>query len=316
MGYRKEAECSSGARTAEVSRVLWIVLFLNVGVAAGKYFYGRFIGSVSMQADGFHSLFDGTSNIVGLVGMGLAARPADRDHPYGHGKYETYASAVIGMMLLFAAWKIGSEAVDKLMHGTAPPRVDAASFGVMVVTLAVNVFVSRYERGRGKTLRSDILTADASHTASDILVSCGVLAGLFFVRMGMPLADPIIALLVVVAIAWTSLRVFARVNVIFSDSAILAVGDVCAIADKVPGVLGCHSIRTRGPSSQIFIDLHIQVDPQLTVARGHAIAEEVEKALCDGIPGVVDVIAHLEPMDEYQRGKTEREGGRSRPDPS
>jgi cation diffusion facilitator family transporter len=309
MGYRRETQCSSGARTAEVSRVLWIVLFLNVAVAAGKYFYGRFIGSVSMQADGFHSLFDGTSNIVGLVGMGLAARPADRDHPYGHGKYETYASAVIGMMLLFAAWRIGTEAVDKLMHGAVPPRVDAASFGVMVVTLAVNVFVSRYERKRGETLRSDILTADASHTSSDILVSGGVLAGLIFVRMGMPLADPVIALLVVLAILWTSLRVFARVNVIFTDSAILAVGEVCGVAGKVPGVLGCHSIRTRGPTSQIYIDLHIQVDPQLTVAQGHVIAEQVEKALCEEIPGVVDVIAHLEPMDEYQRGKTEREGG-------
>ena len=117
----------------------------------------------------------------------------------------------------------------------------------------------------------------------------------------------------VVAILWTSLRVFARVNLIFSDSAILAVGEVCSVAGKVPGVLGCHSVRTRGPSSQIHIDLHIQVDPALTVARGHAIAEEVEKALCEGIPGVVDVIAHLEPMDEYQRGKTEREGGGARP---
>jgi cation diffusion facilitator family transporter len=247
--------------------------------------------------------------VVGLVGMGLAARPADRDHPYGHGKYETYASAVIGAMLLMAAWKIGSGAVGKLFGGVAePPRVDAAAFGVMIVTLLVNIFVSWYERRKGLALQSDILVADASHTGSDILVSTGVLIGLFFVKLGMPMADPIIALLVVAAILWTAWGIFGRVNLIFSDSAVLPVGEVCVIAEKVAGVLGCHSIRTRGPSAHVHIDLHIQVDSELTVAVGHAIAEEVEKALTEGISGVVDVIAHLEPWDEYEKRKTRDEG--------
>jgi len=113
--------------------------------------------------------------------------------------------------------------------------------------------------------------------------------------------------MVVAAILWTAWGVFGRVNIIFSDSAILSVEEVSAVAKGVEGVLGCHSIRTRGPSSQIHIDLHMQVDPGLTVAEGHAIAEEVEKALCEGIPGVVDVIAHLEPLDDYQKSKTKNE---------
>jgi cation diffusion facilitator family transporter len=307
MGYRKEEKQDSDNRTREIKKVLWIILFLNVAVAAGKYFYGVMIHSVSMEADGFHSMFDGTSNIIGIVGMGLAARPADRDHPYGHGKYETYASAIIGAMLLLAAWKIGSEAVAKLINGAQPPGVDAAAFAVMLSTLAVNVFVVWYERRRGLALRSDILTADASHTGSDILVSVGVLLGLVFVQMGMPIADPIIALLVVVAILWTAWGVFGHAHTVFSDSAILDSKEVCVIAEKVPGVLGCHSVRARGPSAQICVDLHVQVDPALTVAAGHAIAEEVEKMVCEGIAGVVDVIAHLEPMDDYQKQKTERE---------
>ncbi|HSH70872.1 MAG TPA: cation diffusion facilitator family transporter [Deferrisomatales bacterium] len=309
MGYRKEDACATSRRTAEVKRVLWIILFLNVAVAAGKFFYGLFIDSVSMQADGFHSMFDGTSNVIGLVGMSFAARPADRGHPYGHGKYETYVSAIIGAMLLMAAWKIGSAAVGKLFAGVAePPRVDAAAFAVMVVTLLVNIFVAWYERRKGLALQSDILVADASHTGSDILVSSGVLVGLCFVKLGMPLADPIIALLVVAAILWSAWGVFGKVNRTFSDSAILPVGRVCGIAERVEGVRGCHSIRTRGPSAQIHIDLHIQVDPELTVAAGHAIAEEVEEALCEGISGVVDVIAHLEPWDEYQQSKTQKQG--------
>lgn len=304
MGYRKEDETAAGARTREIRWVLWVVLLLNVAVAAGKYFYGFFIHSVSMQADGFHSLFDGTSNVIGLVGMGFAAKPADREHPYGHGKYETFASAIIGAMLLVAAWKIGTEAVGKLLRGAEPPAVDAGAFGVMVVTLAVNVFVSWYERRKGLALRSDILVADASHTGSDILVSLGVLVGLVFVRAGLPLADPLIALLVVVAILWTAWGVFGRVNTIFTDSAILDSSLVCATALDVPGVLGCHSVRARGPSAQICVDLHIQVEPTLSVAAGHAIAEEVERVVCEKVAGVVDVVAHTEPFDEYQRRKT------------
>jgi cation diffusion facilitator family transporter len=100
MGYRKTSDASGGSqRIRNIRRVLWVVLFLNLSVAFAKLAWGLISGSAAMQADGFHSLFDGTSNVVGLVGMGLAARPADRDHPYGHGKYETYASAIIGAML-------------------------------------------------------------------------------------------------------------------------------------------------------------------------------------------------------------------------
>ena len=110
--------------------MLWIILFLNFGVAFAKLFWGIAIGSAAMQADGFHSLFDGTSNIVGLVGMGFASRPADEDHPYGHSKYETYASAIIGAMLLFAAYRIGSEAIasSAARRSTADGRHDAPSW--------------------------------------------------------------------------------------------------------------------------------------------------------------------------------------------
>jgi cation diffusion facilitator family transporter len=309
MGYRMETAGAALARTTEVRRVLWLVLALNLAVAAAKLCYGLFIESVSMQADGFHSLFDGTSNVVGLVGMGLAARPADRDHPYGHGKYEAYASAAIGAMLLAAAWKIGTDAVGKLVGGgLVAPRVDAPAFAVMLVTLLVNLFVSWYERRRGRALQSDILVADAAHTGSDILVSCGVILGLICVKLGLPRADPIIALLVVAAILWAAWGVFVRVNLVFSDSAALPVAGVCALVEQVDGVMGCHSVRTRGTTAQVYVDLHVQVDPALTVAAGHAIAEAVEKAVCEGIPGVIDVIAHLEPWDEYQRRKTRDEG--------
>lgn len=308
MGYRRpEDAAGTSKRTARIRRVLWTVLALNVAVALAKLVWGLATGSAAMQADGFHSLFDGTSNIVGLVGMGFAGRPADRNHPYGHTKYETYASAVIGAMLLFAAYRIGSTAIDGLSAGGGDVEVNATSFVVMVVTLAVNLFITVWERREGRTHGSEILIADASHTASDALVSIGVIIGLGFVAYGYPLADPIVALLVAGAIIYTAWGVFKQAGSTLSDTARLDPQEVCAVATDVPGVLGCHHVRSRGLESEIYVDLHIQVDPSKSVAEGHAIAEQVERVVCGRFSGVADVIVHLEPLDEYQRAKTAEE---------
>lgn len=308
MGYRRpDVNEQSTARSRRIRRVLFIILGLNVAVALAKLVWGLITGSAAMQADGFHSLFDGTSNVVGLVGLGLASRPADRNHPYGHTKYETYASAAIGAMLLFAAYRIGSTAIEGLASGGGSVQVTGVSFAVMVVTLAVNLFVTMWERRVGREVGSEILIADASHTASDALVSIGVIIGLVFVRLGYPIADPIVALLVAAAIVYTAYQVFKQAGSTLSDTARLNASEVCAVACEVPGVLGCHHVRSRGLESEIYVDLHIQVDPSSSVAEGHAVAERVERTVCERFHGVADVIVHLEPLDDYQAAKTAEE---------
>ncbi len=310
MGYT-EPRAATGDRIRAVRRVLWWVLLLNIGVAAAKLGYGLLIDSVSVTADGFHSMFDGTSNIIGLIGLSVAARPADRDHPYGHGKYETFASAAIGALLLFAAWRVGSSAIERLMNPGSGPSVDAVSFAVMIVTLAVNLVVTTMERRAGVRLGSEILKADASHTGSDVLVTIGVIGGLIAVRLGFPIADPILGLVVAGFIIVTGLRVLASAGGSLADTARLDPASVATLVLGVEGVRGCHNVRTRGTESDVAVDLHIQVDPAVTVAEGHAIAEMVEKAVADGFEEVRDVIAHLEPLDDYQKSKTaeqERDG--------
>ena len=308
MGYTRPAdsEANSG-RIREIKRMLWIILFLNVGVALAKLSWGIVTKSSAMQADGFHSLFDGTSNVIGLIGMGFASRPADRDHPYGHGKYETYASAIIGAMLLFAAYRIGGQAIAGILGNSPAPTVDAMSFVVMIGTLAVNLGVTWWEHRVGKRLGSAILIADASHTMSDAFVSVGVIIGLVLVRLGVPKADPVVALLVTGAIIYTAWEVFKQASATLSDSARIPVADVCAVAIAVPGVLGCHHIRTRGSEAEVLVDLHVQVAPDITVCAGHEIAENVERSLAEHFPQVFDVLAHLEPFDAYQQAKTESE---------
>lgn len=305
MGYRRDNTGATGDdRVKSIRRVLWVILILNIAVALAKLLWGIITHSAAMQADGFHSMFDGTSNIVGLVGMAIAARPADKDHPYGHGKYETYASAVIAVMLLLAAYRIGSSAAAQLMGSGSPATVDAMSFVVMIGTLAVNLFVTTWERRVGKRLGSEILTADASHTGSDVLVSLGVIVSLVLVRLGFEKADPIVALLVSLAIVYTAWGVFKQASATLSDSARLPAHEVCQVACAVPGVLGCHNVRTRGSAGAVYVDLHIQVDAQMTVADGHVLAEVVERRIAEKFDSVTDVIAHLEPFDDYQRSKT------------
>lgn len=309
MGYTRKLDGESGdERVRAIKRMLWIILFLNFGVAFAKLFAGMATGSAAMQADGFHSMFDGTSNIVGLVGMGFASRPADEDHPYGHSKFETYASAIIGAMLLFAAYRIGSEAVASLLSNAPASQPDMLAFVVMIGTLAVNLGVTTWERSVGRKLGSAILVADASHTGSDVLVSVGVIISMILVKFfNIPMADPIVALLVTLAIVYTAWGVFRQASATLSDAARIPVADICSVAMAVPGVLGCHHIRTRGSEAEVLVDLHVQVDPNATVACGHDIVEEVERAIADYYDVVVDVIAHLEPYDEYQQAKTEQE---------
>jgi cation diffusion facilitator family transporter len=290
MGYHKIGGASLGTkpRTRKIRQVLWGILVLNLGVSFAKTAWGFISGSVAMQADGFHSLFDS-------------------DHPYGHGKYETYASAAIGAMLALVAYNVGISSIRELTAVSGEPEVSFMSFAIMLGTLIVNVGVTMYERAVGRKLGSEILIADASHTGSDVLVSLGVILGLVAIKMGFPVADPIVAIAVSVAIGWTAWGVFKKANVTLADRARIPPSMVCAVALSVPGVLGCHHVRTRGSEAEIYVDLHIQVDSSMKVEEGHAVAEKVERTICERLGAVVDVIAHLEPYDEYQADKTAKE---------
>ena len=262
-------------RMRSIRRVLWVILVLNLAVAAAKYVYGLMSGSASMQADGIHSVFDSAGNVVGLVGIALAARPADDSHPYGHAKFETYASLVIGVLLLLAAFEVGSSAVGKLVSGVYTAEVTPVSFIVMVGTLAVNIGVTTYERRCAKRLKSEVLAADANHTLSDALVS-------------------------IVAILATAYDVFKHALATLSDHARIPDKDVRAVAMGVPGVQDAHHIRTRGTEGEVYADLHVLVAPGMTVGEAHELSERVERAIMQRFPNVIEVLVHIEPNDGHE----------------
>ncbi len=282
-------------RGAEVRRVLWITFSLNLTVAALKAGWGWLTGSVSMVADGFHSLFDGVSNIIGLVGMHIASRPPDRDHPYGHKKFETFAALGVAVLMGVTALEVLREAAERLWS-PGGSRVTPVSFAIMVLTMVVNLGVSRYEAWKGRQLASDFLLADAMHTKSDLYASASVLVSLVAVRFGFPLADPAVGLVIVFLIGCMGLRIVREASGVLLDASPLSPAAVAAVAEKTPGVRGCHEIRTRGRRDDIHVDLHIFVDPETPTEESHRISHEVMARIRTEIGGVTDVVIHVEPF--------------------
>jgi len=160
-------------RYAEVTRVLNRVLVLNLLVAVAKMALGYYTGAVSILSDGFHSLTDSASNVVALIGVSIARRPPDADHPYGHRKYETMASLGILVFLVVVLVEVLSAAADRFVNG-GTPKVFPEGIGLMTATLIVNLFVVSYEMRAGKRLNSEVLRADAKHTRSDVLTTGAV----------------------------------------------------------------------------------------------------------------------------------------------
>lgn len=294
---RSEAAIDHKGHYSRIRRLLIVILALNWGVAIAKMVLGFATRCQSMTADGFHSLSDGASNIIGLVGIALSAKPVDQDHPYGHRKYETFFSLGIAALLFLVAINLVREGVEKIWHPAAT-EVNLMSFVVMAVTMAVNIAVMKYEYSRGKKLRSDFLVADSMHTKADIFTSLSVIAALVGIKLGFQIVDPITTLVISVFIALAGLEIIRDASKVLCDTvAIMDIDKIFGIVMTVKGVRQCHKIRTRGRPDDIWIDLHVQVDPDMHIDYAHKICYEVEDAIKKKIPEVSDVLVHIEPRD-------------------
>jgi len=280
-----------------IRNVLLGILLLNWGVALAKLLYGRFIGSASMVADGFHSLSDGASNIIGLIAISISVRPADVNHPYGHKKFESFASIAIALLLFIVSIDILRGAIDRLSKPVIP-EVSPTSFIVMAIVLFVNIVVVSFETRIGRRLHSDILTSDALHTLSDIFVSISVVVTLIAVRLGVTWLDVVAAMVIAGLILKSGIEILLRSSDVLCDRVIVDPAVITDIVLSISEVKGCHKIRTRGRKDDIHIDLHLLVADHMDVQNAHEIANQVEDALKKNIPGVTDVVVHIEPVTE------------------
>jgi cation diffusion facilitator family transporter len=270
------------------------VLFLNLVVAAAKLAFGYATGTVSMISDGFHSLTDSASNVLGLAGARVSRKPPDEDHPYGHRKFETLAAAGIFVFLLLVVIEVLRSAIRRVSGGAAP-EVTAWSFGVMLVTIAINLFVVRYERREGRRLNSELLHADAMHTRSDVLTSCAVLISLAAVYAGYPVLDPIGGIVIAGFIAHSGWQIARETSSVLADHVALDEASIRNVVMSVPEVVGCHQIRSRGTADHIFLDLHVWFSGDTSLFEAHRLSHVVKDRLLDAFPQIKDAIIHIEP---------------------
>lgn len=279
----------------KIKQVLWVILFANIFVAVLKIVIGGLIQSTSMSADGFHSLTDGSSNIVGLIGISLAAKPVDEEHPYGHKKFETLSGLFIAGMLLFVGGKVIFDSINRFMN-PVQPNITYESLIVLVVTLGINIFVSIFEYRKGKELGSFILISDSLHTRSDIFVSIGVLFTLICVKLGVPpVIDSITSLIVAGFILHASYEVFKSAGGVLVDKAVIDTEKVKKIALEFNDVKGVHKIRSRGSENDMYVDMHILTEPHMSVEKSHSLIHAIEKKMRDEINKNIQVIIHIEP---------------------
>jgi cation diffusion facilitator family transporter len=280
----------------KVRRVFWITLGLNSVVAISKALYSYVSGSLTLGADSLHAVLDASSNVLALFSLGWAATPADSRHPYGRKKIEILAALGIGVLILVGLLEFAEAAVRGLLHANrTAPHVGWAGFAIVLGTMGINLFVSRFEHRQGHELGSELLHADAHHATSDFYASGAVVASFIGIRMGIAWADGVATLLLVFLIGHAAWKVFRDNVPVLIDAARLDPAGVAELARSVSGVSDVHRVRSRGMRRAVELDLHLEVAPEMSVVDAHKLAQKIEREVKVKFPEVSDVIIHVEP---------------------
>jgi cation diffusion facilitator family transporter len=282
-------------RRQRVRQVFWVTFALNALVAISKAIYSAMSGSLTLGADSLHAALDASSNVLALLSLGWAAAPADPRHPYGRQKIEIIAALGIGVLIVGGLLEFAEAAIRGLEAGRVSPRVGWVGFAVVLGTMAINLFVGRYEHHKGHELGSELLHADAHHAHSDFYASAAVLASFVAGRFGVKWADGAATLLLVPLIGQAAWKVFRDNVPILIDAARLDPAGVADLARSVRGVSDVHRVRSRGMRSAVELDLHLEVAPEMSVVEAHRLAQQIERELKVKFPEVSDVVIHVEP---------------------
>ena len=284
------------ANYKKVKNILVIILFFNIFVAISKLVIGLIINSSSVIADSIHSMSDSTSNIIGIIAIILSSKPKDKEHPYGHKKFETIASISIGLILLVLGISLIKTSFENFFN-PSPLYITFDSLLIILFTLIINIFVSIYENKQGHNLNSSLLIADSLHTRSDIFISLGVLISLICIKLGLPpIIDVITSFIISFLILYSSYEILKDNLSPLIDRNIIDEDTVLEILKDFKSIHDIHNIRSRGFKDYIFIDMHIKVDSNLNVDEAHTLVHNVEDTLSNKLNKEIDLIIHVEPI--------------------
>jgi cation diffusion facilitator family transporter len=293
------AQAPQKIRAVRVS-IVSTSLLIALKIAAGAI-----TGSIAMVTEAAHSAIDLVAAIVAYFGVRKADEPADESHPYGHAKIENLAAAIEGMLILVGAGVIIYVATLRLVD---PPEVESLGIGIAVIAFSVvaNVIVSQYLYRQAALTDSPALEADGAHLRTDAATSAGVLVALILVQItGVDWLDPLVALMVAVAIVAAGVRILSRTSRVLVDEA-LPPEELEAIRAAIEGhgaeeVAGFHKLRARRAGSRRYIDLHVQFADGTTLSRAHELTHELQGEIRNAVRGA-DVLIHLEPESHEAGG--------------
>lgn len=283
-----------------LTRFAWLSIAAAIVTIALKTIAYLLTGSVGLLSDALESIVNLVGAIVALVMLTIAARPADEDHAYGHGKAEYFSSGVEGTLILIAAVSIGVAAGQRLM---SPKPLEQIGMGLIVSVAAslVNLSVALILLKAGKRHSSVTLKANAHHLLTDVWTSAGVLIGVGAVALtGWQRLDPVVAFIVAGNIVWSGVRIVRESMLGLMDTALPAeeLETVQKVLDPyIHDGVECHAIRTRRAGARRFVSLHVLVPGMWTVERGHHLLECIEADIRNALPNI-NVFTHLESLHD------------------
>ena len=265
-------------------------------------FAGGIIGhSAAMVADATHSVSDLLTDMIVLIMFKVGQKPKDEGHPYGHGKAETLGTTVVGFIIISVGIGLAYEAWEMIQSGIARIPEPLAA-GTALISIFIKEWLFRYTRSVGEKSNNSLLLANAWHHRSDAISSIAALVGIIGAMLGFPALDPIAATMV----AFMIMKVGYELTLGgFRDLMDTALNEkdtqsIQVAIDDVSGVLKSHDLRTRKIGGEILMDVHIQVDSDLTVTEGHEVAERVRRKLIKNYPNTQDVLVHVDGYDDSE----------------
>ena len=289
------------SQNKSIQKVTYIGMVVNVALAILKIIFGLAVGSIALLADGFHSFSDLATDIAVLVGIYFGSKEPDHEHPYGHGRIETFSAAFVALVLVVVGcWMIYKASIEIARMDTSHEA--SAAFGIVVIVISMISVVAkeliyRWTRNIAVRTHSAALYANAWHHRSDALSSIAVLVGAVAVMFGYLYGDKIAAIAVGLMIVMVGVKVINGCLGELTERSVdqRTIEQIQRIIESEKRILGWHQLRTRTLGREIFIDLHILVDPELKVTEAHEISDSLEQSLHTQISQPVNVMVHVEP---------------------
>ncbi len=284
----------------EKKKVALISVFAAIIITAGKLIIGLLTGSIGILSEALHSGLDFVAAVITYFAVKISDKPADKDHQYGHGKFENLSAFIETLLLFITCFWIIYEASHRILTGKTVIEVSVWSYVVVISSIIIDYSRSTALSRVAKKYNSQALEADALHFSTDIWSSFVVLIGLICAQFGFFLADSIAALIVAAIVIFIAFRLGKRsIDVLLDRTSPETIEKINAIIKGIPEVLSFHNLKIRTSGAFTFVELNIHVEPKLTIEEAHVIAHKVEEIICEAIDKC-EVHVHEEPENNHK----------------